>query len=69
MRYLCRVYAPKGGLVLDPFMGSGTTGIAALQEKQRFVGIDMSEHYCEIAQKRIDDHYNNNPIEKLFDYE
>ena len=69
MRYLCRVYAPKGGLVLDPFMGSGTTGIGALQEKCSFVGIDMSQHYVDIATQRIQDHWENKPVEKLFDYE
>lgn len=69
MRYLCRVYAPKGGLVLDPFMGSGTTGIGALQEKCSFVGIDMTQHYVDIATQRIQDHWENNPVEKLFDYE
>lgn len=70
MRYLCRVYAPKGGLVLDPFMGSGSTGIGALQEGNLFVGIDMSNHYCDISEKRIQEHcYSNDPAEKLFEYE
>lgn len=68
MRYLCRVYAPAAGLVLDPFMGSGSTGIAALQENQQFVGIDMSQHYVDIAARRIQDHCQD-PIEKLFEYE
>lgn len=70
MRYLCRVYAPKGGLVLDPFMGSGSTGVGALQEGNLFVGIDMSEHYCDISERRIQEHcYSNDPADKLFDYE
>ena len=69
MRYLCRVYAPKGSTVLDPFCGSGTTGIAALQEGMSFVGIDMNEHYCDIAKQRIIDHWENKPVERLFDYE
>jgi DNA modification methylase len=70
MRYLCRVYAPQGGLILDPFMGSGSTGIGALQEGCNFVGIDMTQHYVDIAGRRIDDHYvNGDPIEKLFEYE
>jgi len=68
MRYLCRVYSPPGGRVLDPFMGSGSTGIAALQEKREFVGIDMSEHYVDIAKKRIQDHCSQ-PADVLFDYE
>jgi site-specific DNA-methyltransferase (adenine-specific) len=70
MRYLCRIYTPKGGTVIDPFMGSGTTGIGALLEEMDFVGIDMSQHYCDIANKRIIDHVvNQPPAEKLFDYE
>ena len=70
MRYLCRVYAPKGGLVIDPFMGSGSTGIGALQEGCDFVGIDQSQHYVDIAHRRIQDHYvDSSPAEKLFDYE
>ena len=70
MRYLCRVYAPKGGLVLDPFLGSGSTGIGALQEGCNFVGIDMNQHYVNISEQRIKDHYvNTEHIEKLFEYE
>lgn len=68
MRYLCRVYAPKNGLIIDPFLGSGSTGIAALQENQKFIGIDMSQHYIDIAKRRIDDHCSST-LEKLFDYE
>ena len=70
MRYLARAYAPKGGLVLDPFMGSGSTGIGTLQEGCNFVGIDMSQHYVDISRRRIEDHYVNAlPVEKLFEYE
>jgi site-specific DNA-methyltransferase (adenine-specific) len=71
MRYLCRIYAPEAGLVIDPFMGSGSTGIAALQEKQNFVGIDMSQEYVDISKRRISDHCldQDNTLEKLFDYE
>lgn len=68
MRYLCRVYAPSGGIIVDPFNGSGSTGIAALQEGFRFIGIDMDEHYCDIAERRIKDHCSFLP-EPLFDYE
>jgi site-specific DNA-methyltransferase (adenine-specific) len=70
MRYLCRVYAPKGGLVLDPFLGSGSTAIGALQEGINFVGIDLDQHYCDIAERRIQDHCAvPDQIDKLFDYE
>ena len=53
MRYLCRLVTPPGGLVLDPFMGSGTTGCAALIEGFRFHGFDMEPRYVEIADARI----------------
>jgi site-specific DNA-methyltransferase (adenine-specific) len=54
MRYLCRLITPPGGTVLDPFMGSGTTGIAARQEGFGFIGIEEDAHYFEISEKRID---------------
>lgn len=53
MRYLCRLVTPPGGIVLDPFMGSGSTGKAALAEGFRFVGIEMIEEYFAIAYERI----------------
>jgi DNA modification methylase len=53
MRWLCRLVTPKGGVVLDPFTGSGTTGCAAVLEGFRFVGIEREPEYVEIAQKRI----------------
>ncbi len=53
MRWLCRLVTPPGGLVLDPFLGSGSTGMAALGEGFRFAGIDLEEHYLEIARRRI----------------
>lgn len=53
MRWLVRLGCPPGGLVLDPFCGSGTTGIAAMLEGRSFVGIEKSEVFAEIAQARI----------------
>ena len=53
MRYLCRLVTPPGGTVLDPFAGSGSTGLGALAEGFRFVGIEQSEQYCEIAAARL----------------
>ena len=55
MRYLCRLVTPPGGVVLDPFMGSGSTGVAAMQEGFRFIGIDMDPSYTAIAYKRIEE--------------
>jgi len=54
MRYLCRLVTPPGGLVLDPFTGSGSTGKAALLEGFRFVGVELSEDYAAIARARLD---------------
>lgn len=53
MRYLCRLVTPVGGTVLDPFMGSGSTGKAAVLEGFRFIGCEMENDYVEVARKRI----------------
>ena len=53
MKYLCRLITPKGGTVLDPFMGSGSTGIAAKDEGFDFIGIEREKEYFEIAERRI----------------
>ncbi len=53
MRWLCRLVTPPGGVVLDPFTGSGTTGIAAVREGFGFVGVEASPEYLEIAKARI----------------
>lgn len=52
MEYLIRLVTPPGGIILDPFMGSGTTGVAALSLGFDFIGIEMSEEYFEIARRR-----------------
>jgi len=54
MRYLCRLVTPPGGVVLDPFMGSGSTGKAATLEGFAFVGIEREAEYIEIARARIE---------------
>ena len=53
MAYLCRLVTPPGGVVLDPFMGSGSTGKAAMREGFRFIGIERDSEYVEIAKGRI----------------
>jgi DNA modification methylase len=53
MRWLVRLVTPPGGTVLDPFTGSGTTGIAAHLEGFDFIGIEQSEEYVAIAEARI----------------
>jgi site-specific DNA-methyltransferase (adenine-specific) len=54
MKYLIRLVTPKDGIVLDPFMGSGSTGKAAMQEGMWFVGIEREREYYEIAKQRIE---------------
>lgn len=54
MRYLCRLVTPPGGVVLDPFMGSGSTGKAAALEGLAFIGIEREPEYLAIAQARIE---------------
>ena len=53
MKYLCRLVTPKGGTVLDPFMGSGSTGMAAKDEGFEFIGIEKEKEYFKIAEARI----------------
>ena len=59
MSYLIKIYCPESGLVLDPFCGSGSTGIAALLENRDFWGIDLDQHFVDITQKRIQDYVFN----------
>ena len=54
MRYLCQLVTPNGGVVLDPFMGSGSTGKASIQAGYKFIGIELDEDYFEIAVARIE---------------
>jgi len=54
MQYLVRLVTPPNGIVLDPFMGSGSTGKACAYEGFEFIGIDQSAEYVAIAQARID---------------
>jgi len=53
MYYLCKLVTPKGGVILDPYMGSGSTGIAALLGEYTFIGCEMEVDYFEIARTRI----------------
>ena len=54
MKYLVRLVTPPSGIVLDPFMGSGSTGIAAIAEEFKFIGIEMDEKSFSIAKKRLE---------------
>jgi DNA modification methylase len=63
MAYLIRLVTPKGGVVLDPFMGSGSTGKAAVREGMNFIGIERETEYFEIAKSRIE-YETNKPTSK-----
>ena len=63
MQYLITMITPKGGIVLDPFMGSGTTGVAAIKSGNKFIGIELDPEYFEIACARIEAELNE--IEQL----
>jgi site-specific DNA-methyltransferase (adenine-specific) len=64
MEYLVRMITPPGGVCLDPFMGSGSTGVAAVRLGFRFIGCEMSPEYLAIAEKRIA-HASNETPEQL----
>ena len=55
MAYLIKIYSPVNSTVLDPFCGSGSTGVAAIRESRNFVGVDLSSDYTEIARERCAD--------------
>lgn len=54
LTYLCRLITPERGIILDPFMGSGSTGVAALLEGFDFIGIELEKDYYNIAKRRIE---------------
>ena len=66
MAYLVRLVTPKGGTVLDPFMGSGSTGKAAVREGFDFVGIEREDEYMEIAKTRIEHEQGKNKHREFF---
>jgi site-specific DNA-methyltransferase (adenine-specific) len=70
MRYLCRLITPPNGIVLDPFMGSGSTGKGAILEGFDFIGMELDPEYVEIAKARIEhaqkEHSENQSQQKLF---
>ena len=55
LEYLIKTYTNENDLVLDNCMGSGSTGVAAINTNRNFIGIEKDKHYCEIARKRIDE--------------
>jgi DNA modification methylase len=64
MKYLTGIYAPPGGMVLDSFMGSGTTGVACVETGRKFIGIEINEKYFDTACKRITEAYRQGQLFK-----
>jgi site-specific DNA-methyltransferase (adenine-specific) len=64
-RYLLLTYSETGQTIIDPFMGSGTTAIAAKYLNRKFVGIEVEEQYCEIAAKRLDQSQSVMKLEEM----
>ena len=58
MRELVGLFSDRGQTILDPFMGSGTTGLACIKTGRKFIGIEMSERYFDVACQRVEDAYN-----------
>ena len=67
MAYLVRMVTPKGGTVLDPFMGSGSTGKGAIREGMDFIGIEREDEYMEIAKSRIQHEEGKHKYRTFFD--
>jgi site-specific DNA-methyltransferase (adenine-specific) len=63
MRWLCRLVTPPGGLVLDMFAGSGSTGVAAIAEGFHFLGIEQEPEYYAIAHSRLE-HVLTTPVQR-----
>ncbi|TSC93116.1 MAG: putative Modification methylase BamHII (N-4 cytosine-specific methyltransferase BamHII) (M.BamHII) [Candidatus Berkelbacteria bacterium Athens1014_28] len=61
---LIKCFCPDGGIVFDPFIGSGTTALAAIELEKKYLGFDISKEYCELARKRISE--ESNQSSKLF---
>ena len=66
MKYLVKLVTPKGGVVLDPFNGSGSTGMACVELGMEYVGCELDPNYVEIANKRISAWYERTKPDNNF---
>ncbi len=66
MEYLIRTYTNEGEVVLDNCMGSGTTGVACVNNNRQFIGIEMNDNYFKIAEERINNTNQSNPLIDAF---
>ncbi len=66
MEYLIRTYTNEGDIVLDNCMGSGTTGVACVNTNRPFIGIEMNDNYFKIAEERINNTNQSNPLIDAF---
>jgi len=55
MEFMIKKFSDEGELILDPFMGSGSTGVACINTNRNFIGMELDENYFEIAKKRIEE--------------
>ena len=63
--HLIKLFSKENQLIMDPFMGSGSHGVAALQTNRRFIGFEIEKNYFDISKKRIE-HSLENPEPELF---
>ena len=61
--HFIELHSQPGDLVVDPFMGSGTTGVAAIRLGRRFIGVEIEEKWCELSVKRIKDALAQPPLD------
>lgn len=63
IKHLIEIHSKEGDTILDPFIGSGTTAISSIQTKRKYIGIELSKEYCDIANKRIKDYQKQTKLE------